>query len=461
MEIMKLTQGSLQVLWLKGLIFLLFCYALFGKGFAYLFLGEFILVLGMMVFLLSRRILLVASDPVLLLWGIFAFWGLCRTVPFLGKYHFDAVRDAVLWGYGFFALLIAAFVGTSSQITSALNSYRKFLRWYLLALPLILILCTGFQDKIPIIPWSSNAGIIELKSADAAVHLAGAGLFLLIFPIRSRSRSRDVSIFSMVGFIGWSLSAFVVLIVSRGGFVAMALPIILVSVIHARRIGWKVAASAIAGIVFAVIVLESNLITFSHHGRTFTPDQIVENLSSIAGGGNAADLQDTKAWRLIWWHNIINYTIFGPYRWTGKGFGVNLAVEDGPSHVTRSEAALRSPHNGNMTVLARMGVPGIVIWAALNFTFAFRLILAYQRASRSGATFWRNVNMWILCYWIASFINMSFDVYLEGPQGGIWFWSIIGLGVAVLRIQKHETRQAIALKRWEASQAARQLAATA
>jgi hypothetical protein len=33
---------------------------------------------------------------------------------------------------------------------------------------------------------------------------------------------------------------------------------------------------------------------------------------------------------------------------------------------------------------------------------------------------------------------MSFDVYLEGPQGGIWFWSIIGLALAVLRLKQAE-----------------------
>ena len=32
-------------------------------------------------------------------------------------------------------------------------------------------------------------------------------------------------------------------------------------------------------------------------------------------------------------------------------------------------------------------------------------------------------------------INGSFDVYLEGPQGGIWFWSIIGFGIAVTEVE--------------------------
>ena len=42
----------------------------------------------------------------------------------------------------------------------------------------------------------------------------------------------------------------------------------------------------------------------------------------------------------------------------------------------------------------------------------------------------------ILAFWIAFLIHMSFGVYLEGPQGGIWFWSVMGLGIAALELQK-------------------------
>jgi hypothetical protein len=30
---------------------------------------------------------------------------------------------------------------------------------------------------------------------------------------------------------------------------------------------------------------------------------------------------------------------------------------------------------------------------------------------------------------LALFVNASFDVYLEGPVGGIWFWSVFGVGI--------------------------------
>jgi len=445
---MPLTQSSLQKLWLKLLLFTLFGYALLGKGFAYLFLGELILVLGVAIFLQSQRVMLIFSDPVLFLWAIFSFWGLCRTVPFLARYRFDAVRDAVLWGYGVFAVLIVAFVNASSQISRALNTYRKFLHWYLPVLPILVLMTFMFRSSMPTLPWAKDVSVIMLKDSDAAVHLAGAALFLLLFPIRSSgSNKQDISVHRLIGFAGWSVTALLVAMKTRGGFIAMMIPIILASILKLHKIGWKVAAFAIGGTLFALMVLETNVITIKNHGRTFTPEQVLENVSSIAGGAEAGDLQNTKEWRLIWWRHIMQYTIFGPYFWTGKGFGVNLAVEDGPPGISPQESALRSPHNGNMTVLARMGVPGITIWILLNLTFAFRLIKSYQTATQSGSQFWSSVNLWILCYWLAAFVNMSFDVYLEGPQGGIWFWSIMGFGVAAVRVQAYEARQLLAQSR--------------
>jgi hypothetical protein len=436
-------QIQLERLWLKALLFALAGYALFGRGFAYLFVGEVILILGVLVFLPTLKFWLFFSDPVLLLWAIFAFWGFCRTVPFLSKYHFDALRDAVLWGYGVFALLIVAFVRTSDQISRILNTYRKFLFWYLPIVPFLVIVSTYFRNYLPALPWGNDITIIMLKAGDAAVHLTAAALFLLIFSDRrAGSKSSGMSVYRVVGFAGWSLAATVVLIVTRAGFLAMIVPIAVVSLWKFREIGWKVAALAVVGAMLALMMLSSELITVRVHHRNFTSDQALENLGSILGAGHENGTEGTKEWRLIWWGEIIRYTVFGPYRWTGKGFGINLAQEDGPPGISKEDTALRSPHNGSMTVLARMGIPGLAIWAALNLVFVLRLLRAHRVASRAGSRFWSGVNLWILCYWLAAFINMSFDVYLEGPQGGIWFWSIIGFGVAAMRIQSYEARRA-------------------
>ena len=49
---------------------------------------------------------------------------------------------------------------------------------------------------------------------------------------------------------------------------------------------------------------------------------------------------------------------------------------------------------------------------------------------------WARLNLWTLASWAAFMINASFDVYLEGPQGGILFWSFFGFGMALLEMQR-------------------------
>ena len=63
-------------------------------------------------------------------------------------------------------------------------------------------------------------------------------------------------------------------------------------------------------------------------------------------------------------------------------------------------------------------------------------MLAHRRA---GDTATAIVGAWILVYWVAMMVNTSFDPYLEGPQGGIWFWSLFGLGMVVMRLTPKRT----------------------
>jgi hypothetical protein len=150
------------------------------------------------------------------------------------------------------------------------------------------------------------------------------------------------------------------------------------------------------------------------------------------------NLDKTRDWRLEWWKKIVDYTIRGRYLWTGKGFGVDLARDDG---ITINKTN-RNPHSAHMNFLARSGVPGLVLWILFNAYFGATLLRAYLDAHRTGKQAWARQDLWILAYWTALIVNASFDVYLEGPPGGIWFWSTVGYGLAVARVQLHSLRVA-------------------
>src|SRR4029079_15012547 len=81
-------------------------------------------------------------------------------------------------------------------------------------------------------------------------------------------------------------------------------------------------------------------------------------------------------------------------------------------------------------------VPGLVLWTLLQLTFAINMLVGFARALRAGQGSRASLFAWVLAYWLACSINASFDVYFEGPQGGIWFWCIFGYGMALFSSQR-------------------------
>jgi hypothetical protein len=167
-------------------------------------------------------------------------------------------------------------------------------------------------------------------------------------------------------------------------------------------------------------------------GRPATLQQMLDNLLSIFGPSSDGGLEGSKQFRLAWWGTIVDYTVFGNYFWTGKGFGVNLADSDG--FQSTLDHSLRSPHNSEMTVLARMGVPGLVLWILLQGAFGIGLLRATWAYRGAGDPRLAVIGALLFVYWVAMLVDTSFDPYLEGPQGGIWFWVVFGLGLVVMRI---------------------------
>jgi O-antigen ligase len=164
-------------------------------------------------------------------------------------------------------------------------------------------------------------------------------------------------------------------------------------------------------------------------------EHMVSNLQSISSDeGNTQDHTGTRQWRLDWWDEIIGYTFGGDYFWTGKGYGINLANDDG--FQVEEDESLRSPHNGHLTMLARGGVPGLFLWVLAQLSWALGMLGGYQQSRLKGERRWASLFLFLLAYWVAFMVNAGFDVALEGPMAGIWFWTIYGVGLAAMWIYR-------------------------
>lgn len=430
----------LQRLFLTVLAVCLFGYTFLGKGFAYLgvaplFVGEFVLLLGILAAAFGGGVRPALRSPIVWLLLAYAAWGAIQTVPYLGTYKFDALRDAIIWGYGAFALLVSAFLLRLGATFAVPAAYGRWFWWFGFWSAIAGVIYRIAEPSIPRVP-GTDIPLLYVKFGDFAVQLAGLATFALLGlwkPHWQNHKYRAVLEWGwwMAWFAGVTISA----AASRGGLLSIFIAVATVLVLRPRTRWWK---PAIVFIVFALAFIGSNFELDVGQDRKVSAQQIIANIRSIGGGQSSlSNLEETREWRLQWWTDIVDYTVRGPHFWTGKGFGLNLADDDGYGGTERG-IPTRSPHNMQMTVLARAGVPGLVFWVVLQLTFAASLLLAYFRARRDGEETWARIDLWILAFWSAFMTNAAFDVYLEGPQGGIWFWSLVGFGIAALETQRRD-----------------------
>ncbi|HEY2759656.1 MAG TPA: hypothetical protein VGI75_02910, partial [Pirellulales bacterium] len=63
-----------------------------------------------------------------------------------------------------------------------------------------------------------------------------------------------------------------------------------------------------------------------------------------------------------------------------------------------------------------------------------------------GQARWAGLFLFLFAYWAALLIQASFDVYLEGPVGGLWFWTITGVGIAAAWLHRYQSSPSMALQ---------------
>jgi hypothetical protein len=424
-------------IYLTALSLSLLGYAVLGKSFAYigvkpLYIGEWLLGLAVLVLCLDpKRALTAFSDKrssVAVLGSIpMIVWGAIRTLPWLDQYGMDALRDSVVWAYALFG--IAIYVLVCCRPRRFLRLFRLLCRFcgvypWLMAL---LIGLVSLEVKLPSI-WPGAPPLGTLKPGDIGVYISLCGLLFVLGFIRWPG-------------VGWGLSlaiAFVwVASLNRGGALSAICPVALAVVLYPGRTR-RVIAPIIIVSVLAVALWNLNGGELGN-SRVVAGRQMFANLASVFGTDDqsAGGLEGNKQWRLAWWSKIADYTFRGEYFWVGKGFGVNLADNDG--FQTSLSTPLRSPHSAFMTMLARAGVPGLAFWLLSQVSWLWVMLRAHVKARRHKESWQARLFAFFILAWLAFTLNASFDVFLEGPTGGIWYWTLLGFGLGAASVFDRST----------------------
>ena len=96
-----------------------------------------------------------------------------------------------------------------------------------------------------------------------------------------------------------------------------------------------------------------------------------------------------------------------------------------------------------MTLLARAGVPGVVLWSLVLISWSGLMMRAMLGAHARGHRQWAELFLFVFCYAASIIINASFDVALEGPMQGIWFWCLFGFGVGSVMVYRAQAADRI------------------
>jgi len=387
-------------------------------GVAPLFPAEVAIAVGFVAFACNPRWRRITGSLVVWLLASLMLWCFAQTVPYLGRYKFDALRDAALYGYALFAIfMMATICARPTLLDLSIRRYEVMAKIYIIAMPILTFLELIFGPRRPRWPWV-DVTIWDLKGGDTAVHMGGIAAMAIVGLIRLNH------------WVWWVMTAALMFMVggeNRGGFLAfsLAFAIAMADRIHSR---WGTRLIGVAIVVFVAAVLINPSMQVPGRDREISVQQLVLNLGSIFVEVDEGDLQGTKTWRFDWWNKIVNYTVHGEYFWTGKGFGINIATDDGFQFHDSDQ--LRSPHNGHLTFLARGGVPALGLWIVVQLAWVWTIFDAYWRARRVGDRRWSGLFIALIAYWAALMLNTSVDVFLEGPMGAIWFWSMFGFGLA-------------------------------
>jgi hypothetical protein len=396
-------------LYLRFYFIVMLLYAIFNKGIAYTFLVELLLVVGVLLISLNRQhfqFLINNKYKVVIGLIIITFFYIVFNVfvhPII-----DVIRDSFVIEYALFAIIIYFFKNEANYIWDWLIQIYK---WVPLILFLNFFIFYYVVVNLPPIEIFGGQPLFLYKNGDKSVHLLISTLFLFIFSDKYNKKWLIVNAFLII------LNFLILLAFTRSGSVAFLIGIFSFFFFNKQKIANPTLQNVVKLLPLFLIISIALFVSVEFQGdaqgRTLGFGQIADNFSSIVGNDVDGSLTDNKVWRLLWWAKLLDESLTPAHFIFGKGIGMSLASND----LLSTEENLRSPHNYNLTLLARFGYLFLFIWFYFIYLVIKPMVLRKLNSKQLAVS----------AIIIAFIINASFDVYLEGPMGAFPFWTFVGL----------------------------------
>jgi hypothetical protein len=395
--------------YIKIYFFVLLLYVFFDKGVAYSFMAEILLVAGIFILFINRKQFEIGLDRKQMLVAVLILISFLFILVGVFQYSIlNVLRDSLAFQYAWFAFIIYFLKNESEFIWKKIIQIYK---WVPLVLFLNFFLFYFVFLYLPPINIFGNQNIIVYKNGDKSVHLLISTILMFLYAEKySRKWLVANTILIVINFL-------ILLAFTRSGSVAYIFALFSFFFFSKEKI-LNESVRKLLKYVPIIMVIGMGLfvaidIQGDAQGRTISLSQITDNFSSIVSTNIDGNLAENKVWRLIWWAKLVNESFTLQHFFVGKGLGMSLAGND----ILNTDDNLRSPHNFNLTILARFGYFVFFAWI-IWLVSLFKPLFTRKLAGKTLA---------ITSILLAFIINGSFDVFFEGPMGAFPFWTFVGL----------------------------------
>lgn len=354
-------------------------------------------------------------EPAIWWWVVLLGLSILHLVADLPRYGLYAIRDATLIFEMAFLLL------------GFLWGIRKGPIYFLRGLALIFLFNLTYAGFYP---WASHLQAISPKSGVfRQVALLGfyshTALFLLVGALFSWLLGR------FIGWPGWFLTITGMLQLggpfifqSRAIYIAALLNVAALFLLGDIRKGIKATALIGLGLLLLTGILTVSGINLRGRIGPVNLAFLTRHFQSIFLRPETPAVGSAQ-WRLALIPEVISRVISSPWRLiVGEGFGEPLI-----DFIIKGGVAVRQPHNTHLSVLARLGLVGLLFWTLFLLRVGTTLVRCARRSP--CGTFEHNLWLWLLLFFISGLVFATFQPWLEFPYGAIPFYAIVGFALGL------------------------------
>lgn len=395
--------------------------------------GELVLVICLLI--ISLPVLLPKMATEVWMFPILVWWGLSLSRCLIdirvgGVWTFRDASQEIESLYLIVGFWLVRSPGELQYFNRWLRKILIVLGFYGLLMPISGNL-QALSPKLPGMAFGSNS--LFFQRANSPIMLLWCACWLLIDRPRN-TQSTKVRVLLALLLVTFSTAY----AQGRTGYMSV-LAVGAVLFLVKRKVAAKWVGILFFGLVIIGAISVSGLQLKGGRGHVISLDFMAQHIESISGSAQSEDVKGAAQGvpqRLGWWRHIYSQMKESPKNLIfGLGFGIPLTDFHAPSG-----APVREPHNSYISVVARLGISGLLAWIMMQVSLYFSWWRSYQLCRRMQWTRDQNNLLLLMLYGILMLVVSLAEDGFEKPFDAIPYYFFFGV---VLRYGRHLRQAAL------------------